>query len=216
MKNNIYRYLNYLPIAGLILFCFFYAYAAFIFPGGSYTKPNAQQYSFFHNLICDTMDVITINGTPNNARSVAVISHVILSISVGLFYLILPKIFTTKSFATKFISIGGMITMTVFAFMFTDFHDEIVVLTAVLGSITMVPFFFKLNELKQVNYRMFAYFGFSLSILVFVMFILNMGLFYLPFIQKIAFISDAIWVIWTCLIVSKNTKQIVVLEKSVV
>ena len=160
MKNNNLRILNYLPIAGLILFCFFYAYAALIFPGGSYTKPNAQQYSFFHNLICDTMDVTTINGTPNNARSIAVISHIILSVSLGLFYLILPKIFTTKSFVTKFISTGGIITMTVFAFMFTEFHDEIVVLTAVLGSITMVPFFFKLNIISNIYLIHFYQFKF--------------------------------------------------------
>ena len=101
----------------------------------------------------------------------------------------------------------GILTMTVFVFMSTPYHDLIVTLTGILGTIALIPFFIELRHYTGKGFKQLAYLCFILSILVYFIFETKIGFYYLPFLQKITFIFDAWWVIWVSLIVfQKNQK----------
>jgi len=200
------KYLPYFPIFGLGLYIIVYTIAVSAYPGGSINYPNANGYSFYHNLLCDAMDPITQSGVINHARFLAIISHLILSFTMISFFYILPKIFSVKNRNTKMIAYFGIAAMTVLIFMYTEYHDLMVTITGVLGTIAMIPFFIELQFFKNKGLKQIAYLCFLLSIIVFFIFETKFGLYYLPFLQKITFGVDAIWVIWSCIIVINKNK----------
>jgi len=206
MKKNKTKYLPYFPIFGLGIYIIIFTFAASLYPGGSINQPNADGYSFYHNLLCDAMDPITQRGVINKARFMAIISHLVLSFTMISFFHILPKIFPVKNRNTKLIAYFGIAAMTAFIFMCTKHHDLIVTITGILGTAAMIPFFIELQHFKNKGLKQIAYLCFSLSIIVFLIFETKIGFYYLPIIQKITFAVDSCWVIWSCLFVINKNK----------
>ncbi len=201
MSKIIQRYYPLLPIFGMGIYLIVFTIAAFGYPGGSQNIPNAIGYSFFHNFLCDVMLPTAPNGWQNPAAHLARISHFILSGTMISFFYILPEIFDWSNKNTKMVRSAGMLTMTVFIFMYTSFHDHIVTLTGVLGTVALIPFFMEMRKYPNDSLKYLAYLCFLLSIIVFFIFETKIGIYYLPFLQKITFFFDACWVIWVSHIV---------------
>lgn len=206
MNNFKTKFLPYFPIVGLGLYVLLFTYAATFYPGGSTNLPNAKGYSFFHNLLCDAMDPVTKGGMENNARSLATISHYILSLTMICFFYLLPKVFPVKNLNTKLTAFFGMATMTIFVFMSTEYHDFTVLLTGIFGTIAMIPFFIELRRFKNQGYKAIVIFSFAMSIVCFLIFETKIGIYYLPIVQKFTFALDSVWVIWTCILVLNRNK----------
>ncbi len=202
------HYLPYIPIIGMGLYLIVFTIAAIDYPGGSINQSTADGYSFFHNFLCDVMNPVTQGGKVNEARALAIVSHIILSITMISFFYILPDIFNRTNRNTKFIRGFGVLTMTVFIFMFTKYHDTIVTLTAILGTIALVPFFIELRHYSNKKLRQLAYLCYFMSVIVFFIFTTKIGFYYLPFLQKITFAIDAWWVIWVSLIVIRKNNEL--------
>lgn len=100
-----------------------------------------------------------------------------------------------------------MCTMAVFIFMFTRYHDLIVTITGILGTLALIPFFLELRYYGNNRLKQLAWLCFLLSIVVFFIFETKLGFYYLPFLQKIAFVLDAFWVIWVSMIVFRKNRQ---------
>lgn len=205
-NSKLFFYLTYIPMIGLVVYVIVFLYAASLYPGGSLYHPDATDYSHFHNLLCDAMDKVTQTGKVNDGRAMAVVSHLILSVTMIAFFLVLPRVFDWKNRNTKMIRYFGVLSMAVFAFMFTDYHDLIVTITGIVGTIAMVPFFIELQRLKNLSFKTISYLCFALSIIVYLMFETKIGFYYLPLIQKIAFFVDAIWVYWVCIMIIKKDR----------
>lgn len=211
------KYLPYFPIFGLGLYIILFTFAAAAYPGGSINHPHADGYSFYHNFLCDTMNPITQDGIINDARFIAIISHLILSFTMISFFYILPKIFTVKNRNTMLIASFGVAAMTVFIFMYTEYHDIIVTITAILGTIALIPFFIELRNFKNKGLKQLAYLCYGLSIIVFFIFETKIGFYYLPFLQKITFIFDACWVTWSCLfVINKNKTSLDIVRQNII
>lgn len=210
------KYLPYFPIFGLGLYIIAFTFAATAYPGGSDNYPHANGYSFYHNFLCDTMNPITHIGIINEARFMAIISHLILSFTMISFFYILPKIFTVKNRNTTLIAYFGIAAMTVFIFMYTEYHDTIVTITGVLGAIALIPFFIELRHFKNKGLKRLAYLCYALSIIVFFVFETKIGIYYLPFLQKITFLADAYWVTWSCLfVINKNKTTLKLIHQNI-
>lgn len=188
----------------MVTYLIVFSFAAVDYPGGSENYAQYAGYSFFHNFLCDVMNPVTQGGLVNEARGLAIVSHVILSITMITFFYILPEIFSWKNRNTQLIRIFGVLTMSVFIFMFTSYHDTIVVLTALLGTVALVPFFIELTKYHNKGLKQLAYVCYLLSFVVFIIFVTKIGFYYLPFLQKITFGFDAWWVIWVSVIVIKK------------
>lgn len=213
-KKEIQRVIAYFPIVGMMLYLIVFTVAASSYPGGSINQPHDNSYSMFHNFLCDVMNPITQGGKINDARPLAIISHLILSFTMISFFYILPKIFPQKNGNTKWMQVFGMITMTAFIFMYTQYHDQIVTITGILGTIALIPFFIEIFKHPNSKLRQLAYTCYILSVVVFFIFETKLGFYYLPFLQKITFVFDAWWVIWVSLVVIKKHQESVVLASS--
>lgn len=213
MNQSIQRYIPYIPIVGMGLYLAVFIIAAMDYPGGSENIPSAVGYSFFNNFLCDVMNPTTHGGSYNPARLIAIISHLILSVTMITFFYLLPELFSWNNLNTKVTRYVGMLTMTVFVFMYTPLHDHIVTATGVLGTVALIPFFISMKKYPNGGLKSLAYLCFVLSIVVFFIFETKIGYYYLPFLQKITFFFDALWVIWVSIIVIKKN-QVLVLERA--
>ncbi|MGB3467836.1 MAG: hypothetical protein WBA74_21290, partial [Cyclobacteriaceae bacterium] len=200
----LHKYYPLIPVVGMAIYIVVFIIAAIEYPGGSENVPMAIGYSFFHNFLCDAMNEVTHGGLLNPARSLAIKSHLILSATMISFFFVLPEIFDWKNRNTQLIRYVGMLTMTVFIFMYTSYHDHIVTATGVLGTFALIPFFIEMRKYPGGGLKTLAYTCFALSIIVFFIFETKIGYYYLPFLQKITFFFDAYWVIWVSLIVYKK------------
>ena len=208
MMKSFLRFYPFFPFVGLCFFVVLFVLAALDFPGGSFNYPHATGYSFFNNFLCDVMEPVTKGGLPNPARSLAVFSHLVLSATMVMFFYMLPEIVEKRNwrfYTTRYV---GVLTMTVFAFMYTPYHDDIVTITGVLGSIALVPFFIELRAYPNNGLKRFAYLCFAMSLVVFFIFETKIGFYYLPFLQKIAFLIDATWVLWVGIVVYQKNRVV--------
>ncbi|MEM8568047.1 MAG: hypothetical protein AAGF85_16415 [Bacteroidota bacterium] len=206
MKKFLTSNYPYFPITGMVLYLAMFTYTTTLYPGGSMNYPEMAGHSFFHNLLCDLNGTKAINGALNPARPMSIASHIVLSITMILFFYTLPDIFEGQNRNTKLVRIFGVLSMIVFILMFTEYHDRIVVLVAVLGTLALVPFFIEVLKYPNAPLKRWAYLCYLMSVVVFVIFITKIGYYYLPFLQKVTFVLDAVWVIWVCLIVNEKNK----------
>lgn len=197
----------YFPIIGLVLYVVMFAYTTTLYPGGSVNHPNMLGHSFFHNFLCDMNGKIAINGMANPANAMSMLSHIVLSFTMITFFYALPEIFDRKNTNTQLVRWFGVLTMSVFILMFTTYHDLIVILTAILGTVALIPFFIELLHYSNKPLKLWAYLCYIMSVIVFIIFVTKFGFYYLPFLQKITFVIDAVWVVWVCLIVSGKFKR---------
>ena len=196
----------YFPIIGLLGFLLFFVIATTMYPGGSVNEIASEGYSYFHNFICDLMSLHLEEGVVNDARPIAIIAHLMLSFGMISFFYILPEIFTVQNRNTRIIRFVGMFTMTVFIFMCTDYHDLVVTITGVLGSIALIPFFLELINYENRGLKVLAYTCFVLSILVFLSYETKIGFYFTPILQKITFVFDSVWIIWVSLMVASKRR----------
>lgn len=196
----------YFPIIGLIGFLLFFVIATTMYPGGSVNEIAAEGYSYFHNFICDLMSLHLEEGVVNDARPIAIVAHLMLSFGLISFFYILPEIFTFQNRNTRLIRAVGMLAMTVFIFMCTEYHDLVVTITGVLGSIALVPFFLELINYENRRLKALAYICFLLSILVFISYETKIGFYYTPILQKITFVFDSLWIVWVSLLVASKRR----------
>ncbi len=203
-------FLTLTPILGLAMYIVIYALGALEYTGGSFNFPNSQAYSFSHNLLCDLLLPMSINGQINDGRILGVISHIILSASMMGFFYILPKIFSIENRNTQLTRSLGIVAMLIFSFMFTEYHDTVVLFTGIIGTMALIPFFLELKTYEGPLLKGYAFFCFFMSMIVFISFISKVGYYYLPLLQKITFVIDAIWVVWVCILIyRKNLHSLV-------
>jgi hypothetical protein len=214
MLGVIKTYYPYFPIIGLGLYLIIFSISASDYSGGSINVPDAIGYSFFNNFLCDVMTRSTSGGIEHNTRLLAIAAHWVLSFTMILFFYLLPEIFQTKNRNTFLVRFFGVLTMTVFIFMFTVYHDLIVTLTGILGTIALIPFFIELRNYPDKRFKQLAYLCFLLSMLVYFIFETKIGFYYLPFLQKITFVFDAWWVIWVSVIVFQKNHEKLQLAKA--
>lgn len=204
MKTSLKAAFPYVSMIGLLAYVAVYAFGAKLYAGGSLNFPDHEAFSFFHNFLCDLMHPVGLEGSINDARGFGVVSHIILSIAMMGFFYLLPLVVQERNSRTRWIQVLGVSSMAVFSLMFTPYHDLVVTITGTLGALALIPFFLQLKGFPNKGFVVWAYLCFGLSLLVFFIFETKLGFYYLPFIQKLTFIADAIWVFWTCLIILRK------------
>lgn len=192
-NNKTHQTVVRLPIVGMFFFVVFYFIAIMQYGGGSYSSPNQTGFQFFDNYLCDLLDVQSINGLHNTARTYARLALATLCFSLILLWMYLPKLFTVKRKAQKVMSTAGILAMTITLFLASEIHDIILRIAGVFGTIALI---ITIIELYKDRYT----FLFALGITCLILFLTNY-FFYetellldtLPLIQKITFIFCIFW-----------------------
>lgn len=117
-------------VCGLVLlavgqFLFVQGLAIAQYPGGHEWDKNAAGHSFWRNTFCDLGRTVSIGGQKNPMSRASRVSVVVLLLSTGLFWLILPRLFSDRPRLGQVVrvlgvvSLGGMIAL---GFTPTDKH----------------------------------------------------------------------------------------------
>ena len=169
--------------------------SALNYPGGSWFSPNQDGFSFWHNYLCDLLDINAINGEINSARFYAIIAMGLLCVGLFWLWVYLPGLFKTNSPNQKIMRVTGLISIVTIFFLGMGDHDLIVRIAGALG---IIAFISCSVELYKAGYYMLFLLGvFCILIFLINYYIYESGFYLtsLPVIQKITFLLFIIWFI---------------------
>ncbi|NND50983.1 MAG: hypothetical protein HKN54_01170 [Flavobacteriaceae bacterium] len=193
IQNKLLKLSIWLSWSGFALFLIFYLVAAMNYPGGSFTNPGQNGFSFSENYLCDLLDNVALNGILNSAKVYARISLGFLALGILLFWFHLPAMFPGKKLRNQVMRISGMTAMLIMVFLAAGNHDIITRLAGLFGSIAMILAFV---ALYKAGSKGFVFFGIAcLLLIIFNYYSYETGFLrkYLPLIQKISTVAGLLW-----------------------
>jgi hypothetical protein len=190
------NYLLLLPIAGAILFLFFYYIAALNYPGGSESDKAGNGFSWLHNYWCNLMNQTAINGEPNAGRPYAVAGMLVLCLSLGWFWYSFALYMPFKKAGKMSMQFSGVSSMCIAFFIFTSMHDAVINIAALFALVALTGTFVGLYKMKWRKLFLFGIFNLMLVVVNNYLYY-GGGLSYLPVVQKITFVFF-LW--WICMV----------------
>jgi len=202
--TRINKNLLYLPIVGIVIYVAVFFIARPSYGGG------LETYSFGGHLFCDLMEKVSNNGFENDARSIAIFGNCCLFIGMATFFYLVPMQFRQKKKILLVAQYIGVAAMLNFLFLFTTYHDTVVLISGILG--VTLAFILIREYLGQMSIgeNWFPITCLVLSALVFASFQFKIGIDYLPTFQKFVFLCDSVWVFTACLAIAKLHRERVV------
>jgi hypothetical protein len=188
-----YKGLQVAPLAGIALFFVLYIAAAYMYPGGTKYDKTTKGFSMRHNYWCDLMDRTAYNGELNPGSSIAIAATVLMCGCIGLLCYFFPLVLGVPSPLSWVIPTSGIASMVVFVFLFTQWHNQVILVASPLAGIALFTILIALFNLQEWTLLYFAVYCFLLSLANFVIYQTNWMLIILPALQKILFVSIAIW-----------------------
>jgi len=183
------------PVLGIATFIILYIIATFLYPGGSDADHAAKGFNWFNNYWCDLVAAVAKNGENNNARPVAMCAMIILCVSLSVFWYFLPRLFNFNKFGRNAVQFSGIASMAaIVLLLFSNYHDTIINIAALLGTISLICTFRGLYKARYLK-------TFSAGLLCIILIAINnfiyytyLFILYLPVIQKITFLIFLLWV----------------------
>lgn len=179
--------------------------ATFYYPGGSNVNKTTIGFDWLNNYWCDLTGELAKNGETNSARQIALTAMIILCSSLVVFWFYVPRLFSDIKF-NQIIRYAGMTSMTVVIFLFTGFHDTVIIIAGTLGIAALTGVFIGLY--KNNLTKLFYYGAFCLGLMLFNYFIYETSflLSLLPIIQKATFVLFLLWICWVDIYLYKTIK----------
>lgn len=188
-----HKSLQVAPLAGIALFFILYIIAAYLYPGGTNFDKTTKGFSMRYNYWCDLMDHTAYNGEVNPGRTIAIAATALVCACIGLLCYYFPLVFGVPSPLSWVIQWSGIISMTVFLFLFTKWHNQVILVASPLAGIALFTILIALFNLQEWPLLYFAVYCFLLSLANFIIYQTGWRLSDLPVLQKILFASIAIW-----------------------
>lgn len=183
----------YIPLLGIILFFIGYVWAASLYPGGSKFILQAEGFHWFHNYWCDLLMPTAYNGAPNEAYSFAMVTLIELCVAMAILFYQFPKYFPFNPIWDRIISVGGILAVILVPLIATDFHHVGVAGGSFLGLIAILGIFKSLQKHQMRTYLFWGVLAIFLLVINNVMYFAKIGVYYLAFLQKIAFFFVLAW-----------------------
>ena len=203
------------PLIGIVSFIFFYFMAAKHYPGGSWIVPDTDGFSFWHNYLCDLLDINAINGEPNQGRTYAITALCLLCAGIFFLWSLLPKLFKTKNNTQKIMSASGYLSLLSIVFLALVNHDVIVRIAGLFG---VVAFITCCVELYKTDYKKLFLLG-LVCIITFLSnyYIYETGIFLktLPVLQKFTFTLFISWFIGLDIALYRIIRQSIYIKNQV-
>lgn len=184
-----------IPVAGILLFFVFYLVATQFYPGGSNFNPSEDGFNWQTNYWCELLYEYSKNGHLNAARPYALTAMASLTISVGYFWYSYPPLLPASEKLSNLVRWTGVISMILSSFIFTNFHDSLIYLSVIAGSIAYVGLIYMLFRSGHSQYGFYGAVCLFLILLNNVIYVIQLGIDYLPIIQKITFLITLSWIL---------------------
>jgi len=193
--GNLNLWLNQISTGGIILFFGLFYFASTLYPGGSQFDEHTVGFNWMHNYWCDLLGKNASNGQPNPARPFAIFAMILLCGSVGIFLYQLAQAFTQTVLWKKIIQICGCCSMLFAAFIFTEYHDEMILISSLFGVFAVIGVLKIIYQSNLLFYQLSGLICLFLLGLNNVIYYTGIGLSILPFIQKITFGGVLFWIL---------------------
>lgn len=185
----------YIPVSGILLFFFFYLIATQFYPGGSNFDPTEDGFNWQTNYWCELLYEYSKNGHINAARPFALTAMASLTISVGYFWYAYPPLLRASERLTNIVRWSGVSSMFLSSFIFTNFHDSLIYLSVISGSIAYSGLIY---SLFASGHRQFGLYG-SICLLMVILnnliYVTQFRIESLPILQKITFLITLSWIL---------------------
>lgn len=186
--------LTWIPFSGICLFVLLYYISTFFYPGGSWADKGAAGFSWLNNYFCDLLDEKAKNGQYNSARLPAIVSWVVLCISLSVFWYLIPKLLSIYNTGKRVIQYCGITAMFIASFLFTSLHDIVTHLSGMFGFIALGVTFSGLYKSRLTGFFYTGLFCMVLMGLNYYIMLGNVFSNFLPVVQKITFLLVLLWI----------------------
>lgn len=193
--QHIKRINHFAPTIGAVIFLALYVYAATLYPGGSHNHPKAIGFSFFDNYLCNLLSRYSINGHLNDARPYAITALGFLGLGLGNFFYFIPISFASSEKIKWSIQISGNISTVFILLLFTKNHDLLVSFASVFALIALILVFIILYENQEFKLLLIGLLCAILLALNGYMYSSEIGIAYLPLLQKFTFAIILWWIV---------------------
>ncbi len=186
--------LSLLPLFGIGIFVCLCGWATALYPGGSNADHAAAGFNWLTNYWCDLTGETAKNGQPNPAAPVATTGMMVLCVSLAVFWLTLPRLFSQPRRQRILMRYPGVTAMLVAPFVASAYHDAAINLTGVLA---LPPLLLTLLGLYQGRYiRLLAAGGLCLLLVLLnnIIYHIPWHLDWLPVVQKFTFLAVLGWI----------------------
>ncbi len=190
-------YFNLLPAFGIILIIITAPLITSKYPGGSIIDSNSLGFKWTENYWCNLYEETALNGQQNTARIRAMVSSSFLSIILIGFFLVMSSLNDKHKIEQKIILIFGLLGVLFTPLgMITKYHDIGVILAGSLCSIAVLTILRILKKEKKYFLYILGYTWGILFVINYLMFFNNIGIVYLPLLQKISFALFFAWIVF--------------------
>lgn len=184
-----------IPTLGICLFGLLYVVAACQYPGGSNADQTAIGFSWQHNYWCDLLGDVSKNGAVNVARPIALTAMLMLSVSLAVFWWLLPYLYSNRSQYIRLSQWAGVLSMVIVLFIGTPYHDAVMNTAGCFGLVALTATFLGLYRSKFFALIGFGVFCMILMLLNNYVYHSHQQIIYLPIIQKVTFILFLSWIV---------------------
>ncbi|MGB1295413.1 MAG: hypothetical protein ACPG6V_08010 [Flavobacteriales bacterium] len=195
------------PTIGIICFIGLYVYSTRLYPGGSQENLNSIGFDWINNYWCNLMNVAGMNGQPNAARPFSITAMVILCFSLTLFFVQFANQIAQNKFWKFVITFLGSLAMLCSVFIFTEYHDLMIVLASIFGAFVVLGIIWEVFRSGLI----FIKYGGIICVLFLainnLIYFTEKGISALALIQKVTFGCVLLWVVCLNIIMVKYRKK---------
>ena len=183
---------KYFILSGIISALLLFLIATIYYPGGSVYDKNAVGFDWKNNYITNLFGEKAVNGFDNLARPWAIAAMLVLSVSIGVFFVQFSKKIMVKraSNIIRYFGVGAMVC----AFLtVTPYHDLMVALAVSMALLSMFYITVFIFKSKLLFFKI-------LSVACLLVFYSSNYIYYantytviLPTMQKLTFLMTIIW-----------------------
>jgi len=191
---TIQQCLHLLPSMGIGLFVLVYVYASGLYPGGSPINPNSAGFDWVNNYWCNLVNARAINGLPNPARPFALGATAILCASLGVFFWQFAELMMPEGYWKGIVKYCGVLTMVLAMCIFTPLHDSMIAVASLAALLLLLGIAQSIHASDLLMYKLLGLLVGFLLILCNVLYYTEIGINWLPLLQKLTCIVVLIWV----------------------
>ena len=182
--------LKFLAYLGLSLFVVLYALSALSYPGGSDFHPHNQGFSIIENYWCELLGENAKNGGKNEAQTSGILALITLNSTLTLLWYRISKAIKTKTILKQLIFFCGLGSVLFSSFVFTNWHDILIGISVLLGLIAIFFTIFLFKNQRIFNLGLWCIILILLNVIIY---FTNLGIYYLPLLQKFTFVCVLLW-----------------------
>lgn len=178
---------------GIAAFLALYFRAAALYPGGTRFDHSARGYQPLANYWCDLLDRVSYNGAVNVGRPAALAATIVLPLSFIALWVQVPRLFPAARAAGAVVRILGPVSMLLAALVFTRWHDMMINLGALTGSVAFAVAMVALARARHWPLVILGSVALALAGANWAMWRAQAFVAAIPLVQKLAYLALLAW-----------------------